>query len=293
MRSPLLNALLSKPAPETLYHYTNQTGFLGIIRSRQMWLTHTQYLNDRREFSHAVDLAKEEVGNRLSAEPTASNKEILLAMKNALEPNVATINVCVCSFSKASDSLSQWRAYSRPSGFAIGFPSNFLREIAQNGLFYFAPCVYEEQEQRQIIRAIVDEAVEDVLNPKSESSESEFDYLERSGDLVSYLHLYAPLLKHESFKEEEEWRIISPPLFNHIDGYDFREGRSLIIPYYKLRLKDASDEFRISDVVVGPTLDEERSLNSTINFLMHEGIIKVFPPRPAPVRSSRVPYRDW
>src|ERR1700684_1955384 len=128
-------------------------------------------------------------------------------MKKALEQNVATINVWVCSFSKASDSLSQWRAYSRPSGFAIGFPSNFLREIAQNGLFYFAPCIYDQQEQRQIIGAIVDEAVEDVLNPQSESSESEFgDYLERRGSLVSYLHRYAPLLKHESFKEEEEWR---------------------------------------------------------------------------------------
>jgi hypothetical protein len=168
MRSPILNTLLSQTAPQTLYHYTNQRGFLGIIRSKQIWLTHTQYLNDRREFTHAVDLAKDEVEHRLPNAP-ASTKEILLAMQDALRANLATTNVCVCSFSQTSDSLSQWRAYGTPSGFAIGFAANFLREIANNEFFYLAPCIYDERRQREIVQAIIDEALEDVLNPDTDS----------------------------------------------------------------------------------------------------------------------------
>jgi hypothetical protein len=86
-------------------------------------------------------------------------------MQNALKQNLATINVCVCSFSEASDSLSQWRAYAMPSGFAIGFPGNFLREIAQTEHFYFAPCFYKPTKQREIIRALVDEVLYELLNP--------------------------------------------------------------------------------------------------------------------------------
>ena len=34
----------------------------------------------------------------------------------------------------------------------------------------------------------------------------------RGGSLVAYLNRYAPILKHKSFEEEREWRIISRPL---------------------------------------------------------------------------------
>jgi hypothetical protein len=57
------------PIPQTetpLYHYTTQRGLLGIISSKEIWVTHTQYLNDRRQFVHAIDLAREEV-QRLGA----------------------------------------------------------------------------------------------------------------------------------------------------------------------------------------------------------------------------------
>jgi hypothetical protein len=33
----------------------------------------------------------------------------------------------------------------------------------------------------------------------------------QAGNLVAYLLRYAPILKHKSFSEEEEWRIIPRP----------------------------------------------------------------------------------
>jgi hypothetical protein len=75
------------------------------------------------------------------------------------------------------------------------------------------------------------------------------------------------MLKDPSFREEREWRIISP--------------------YYKVSLARDGSEFRVHEVVVGPTPDVERSRRSVSSFLRHHGLEKV------PVEVSGVPYRNW
>jgi hypothetical protein len=47
--------ILNRHPPGILYHYTTQTGLLGIITSGEIWASHTQYLNDVREFPHAIE----------------------------------------------------------------------------------------------------------------------------------------------------------------------------------------------------------------------------------------------
>ena len=37
------------PRPATLYHYTDLSGFMGIVRSGQIWATDTRFLNDVTE----------------------------------------------------------------------------------------------------------------------------------------------------------------------------------------------------------------------------------------------------
>jgi len=46
--------LLSQTPSAPLYHYTTQSGFMGIVSNKEIWATHTQYLNDSKEFLHAV-----------------------------------------------------------------------------------------------------------------------------------------------------------------------------------------------------------------------------------------------
>lgn len=38
--------------PEILYHCTDTAGFLGILQSRTVWLTHSTGMNDHGENSH-------------------------------------------------------------------------------------------------------------------------------------------------------------------------------------------------------------------------------------------------
>lgn len=297
MKHALLNEVLSRKPDKPLYHYTTQRGILGIIGGEEIWVTHTQYLNDRREFLHAIDLTRIEI-DRLSKihKPDSIEVRSLEEMKNALQWKPENINVCVCSFSEDRDSLSQWRAYgSRTSGFAIGFPADLLESATKRKEWYLAPCVYEPAKQVELIRLLVEEVLDEHLSgdygfSAAEKDEEGISLRGGGGSLLAYLNRYAPILKDASFSEEKEWRIISRPLINQLPDFSFREGQSLLIPYSKLQLSGPDMPFRLKEVVIGPTPDPERSRSSVTNFLVHKEMLRGFE---VDVSISSVPYRDW
>jgi hypothetical protein len=45
MKVKVLSEVFEKEPSGPLYHYTTQSGLLGIIWQREIWATHTQYLN--------------------------------------------------------------------------------------------------------------------------------------------------------------------------------------------------------------------------------------------------------
>jgi len=285
MKRAILNEVLSGKPDVPLYHYTRQSGLLGIIGKTEIWATHTQYLNDRREYLHALDLVHEEIDTLLST-ADQEGRSILGDMKNGLS-GIEGINVCVCSFSEERDSLSQWRAYAAgSSGFAIGFPGDFLAEIAKRENWYLARCIYEPAQQQLLIRALVAEVFEENVHRRNTNAAGE-DPLPLGGSLCAYLHRYAPILKHPCFHEEREWRIISRPLMCGSARFDFREGSSVLIPYYKLPLIDQEQPLRVREVVVGPTPNQQQSTASVRGLLVRHGLGKV------PVELSKVPYRNW
>jgi len=285
MKQTILNEVLSRKPEVPLYHYTRQSGLLGIIGRKEIWATHTQYLNDRREYLHALGLVHEEIFDLLVSSREES-RVILEQMKNGIS-GIESMNVCVCSFSEDRDSLSQWRAYSSgPSGFAIGFSGDFLAEVAEAKQWYLAPCIYEPDQQRVLIRALVEEVFEQNVE-RRDANEAEQDHLPLGGNLGAYLHRYAPLLKDYSFRGEKEWRAISRPLSCMYELFDFREGNSMLIPYYRLPLIDKKKNFRVHEVVVGPTPNEQQSQRSVKSFLVRHGFEEV------PVELSSVPYRNW
>ena len=50
IQAHLFERLLQEAEPrEVLYHYTNQDGLLGILRSRCIWCTDIRFLNDSRD----------------------------------------------------------------------------------------------------------------------------------------------------------------------------------------------------------------------------------------------------
>jgi hypothetical protein len=293
----ILKDLLSRKPTAVLYHYTTQAGLLGIIESKEIWATHTQYLNDAREYRHAVDLVNAEIEKR-SAAAAGDSHRILADMSKGAE-GIENINVCVCSFSEDGDSLSQWRAYGgSTSGYAIGFSPTHLAEIVmREERSNLVPCLYDPTEQIAVIEALVDKVFEENIkrlhdgeklvseNPMNGISTKKLMF--PGGNLAAYLNRYAPILKHEAFSAEKEWRIISRPLMCTHDRFGFRSGNSTLIPFYRVPIAHSDRPLEIDEVVIGPTPSIDLSSKAVRSLLVSKWLHDV------PVKHSRIPYRNW
>jgi hypothetical protein len=284
MKRQILTDVFSHNPPDALYHYTTQPGLLGILKNKEIWATHSQYLNDQREYLYALKIVKDEISLMADAPAYLQYKSLLHDMAADIE-GIEGINVCVCSFSEDRDSLSQWRAYcGATSSFAIGFYGKMLAEVASDKRFYLARCIYDTSEQRALIRALLEEVLEENVE---EIPWGDKDHLPHGGNLGAYLNRYAPILKDPSFKEEREWRIISRPLSCKSEGYEFRPGNSMLIPYYKLPLASENVSFDLAEVVLGPTPHPKQSKCSISSFLVSQNLKDI------QVNNSEVPYRNW
>jgi hypothetical protein len=306
-RKTLDDAVSCRP-DRPLYHYTNQTGLLGIIRSKEIWATHTQYLNDSREFSYAVRMVRDELallnredGSRVFEEPPEmrskdlrepgvyqnEKRAALKAMRELVaDPaRIAMINVCVASFSEVRDSLSQWRAYAPRGGFCMAVSGDRLADMAAAEGFWLAPCVYDRGHQLALVHklseAVIGEYILLQVRPDAAQLPS------RDNILLEYLNRYAPLLKDPSFAEEREWRIISRPLPCTSPRFCFREGKSMLAPFYRFPLHREGEPVPLEEIIVDPTPDPERSAASVKSFLVSQDY------RGVVVTHSAVPYRNW
>jgi hypothetical protein len=63
--------------PDALYHYSTQAGLIGILRDSEIGATRTQYLNNHREYIHAVSLVRDVINERAKSSSGASVKVVL------------------------------------------------------------------------------------------------------------------------------------------------------------------------------------------------------------------------
>jgi hypothetical protein len=209
-----------------LYHYTTQSGFLGIVRSRSIWATHHQCLNDSQEFLHAKELLRREIEKR-------GDDMLLQEMGRTLSgTGFEDVNMYVASLSEDSDSLAQWRAYGGPgSGLCLGFNQ---AELVLPERFVLVPCIYDGAAQTEKVRFAVD-----YIAQRAVGRTGGIEVLTRME-----LHEFALTLKHPKFADEKEWRIISdgPLMEDPPETGDaplaFREGKSCLVPYRCVPLRN-------------------------------------------------------
>ena len=277
---------LSPPRPAVLNHYTTQGGLLGIIQNKEIWATHTQYLNDSREFTHAIGLAKDILSARIAEEVSETRKSALMEMAESVDGQ-ESINVCVASFSEDADSLSQWRAYSGTAGFCCTFASDDLATWAAVDRFSLIKCIYDELRQRQVLEQLID-----IVLAEIETWKPEFDGDEplQGGSLAAYLNQVAPAMKDPAFAAEREWRLVSGPMMVSLPRYGYREGKSMLVPYYRMPLESDTAPFSIQSVTVGPAPNMKQSSAAVRGLLVKHKLVR---PGSSKVTASAIPYRNW
>lgn len=93
------------------------------------------------------------------------------------------------------------------------------------------------------------------------------------------------MLKHDSFKEEKEWRIVSSNLRTAPD-VQFRANESSIIPYIEMALCQNDSEIEIRKVFIGPGSNNQFSREAVLQLLRKNRIPE------NNIRFSSAPYRS-
>jgi hypothetical protein len=274
---------LEDPDDQLFYHYTSQRGLLGIMKEKKIWATNIRYLNDESEFDYGVNKVLEV----LESGPPQIRRDLSDTVRGHLKRG-DLVSVFVVSFSSDSgDKLSQWRGYcTEGTGFSLGFEPKKLRMLAEKQNFVFEPCVYKEIDQAAKIRSIIPSADE-------EFNSLDASYFRKIGkerlDFLFKVFSLAPLLKHPKFKEEEEWRLISNDQAICKRRLRFREGNSMIVPYFEFDLTRCNITIPIKEIVIGPNPHRVLARNALEELLSANDI----DPHAVALRDSGIPYRYW
>ena len=282
----VIKDLTTRRRPRVLYHYTSGLGLLGIASSQSIWATNIRYLNDSTEYNLAIQLARTVVEKDLAS----SRGKFDTALNTVLQERIVSqsTDVYVTSFTENEDQLSQWRAYCPPGqGYAIGFSTKALvpRPVSAQDRF-LVPCIYDPDQQTDLMRNVVT-IVLDFADENRKSGLPHDRVLREAFKLLGrLLPMVAPALKDPGFAEEEEWRLVHLPTAFEGVSPEFRQGRSMLIPYHRIIFGGGSGELPIEHIVIGPTPNAE---------LARDAVQALFRARAtrASVVPSAIPYRSW
>jgi hypothetical protein len=275
-----------------LHHYTNLSGFKGIITERAIWCTNIFSLNDPSELKYGSNIILEHLEKYINKEEHAvihiilkRIKEFILSM-NPMNANFAF----VASFCENDNLLSQWRIYaSKGGGYNLGFSfnsetcigvdSNKIDSGELNPIkrkLNLRRIIYDPTEQALFI----DNYLSDIINGlKSSENEWSSDYKKNRGAfepqvamaVVNTLIDMMFSMKNPVFQEENEWRLIRVIRWDEIPKhYKFREETDELIPYLCTYLyNEQSYDFPLNKIKIGPMLERIKSKTAIDLFIKH------------------------
>ncbi len=270
--SAIAESLYSPTPTDTLYHYTSFSGMMGVVRSAKLWASDIRYMNDSSELRHAADLIRQEVKHRIA--DGHPQPDLLSAFHDWFANRIANGHMLYASsFRSNGNLLSQWRGYSQVGkGVSVGFDAKRICTYADDQRFQVGKCVYHPQRQRALIAEVVDEVEQSAGAMEIETTTKNLELIFET--LESELLRIAALLKHPSFEEEEEWRLVSPVFTDFMSAeIKFREGTSMLVPYIEFKLTSAvQPTLAFEHLFLGPTPNISQSMNSLNLFLQKHGI---------------------
>jgi hypothetical protein len=282
----VLAPFLPDTAPGVLYHYTDQAGLLGILRTRAIWLTDIRLLNDEAEFTYTYRLGSQVLEGISSLFATPEEQALHGAMLEAHRLAPLSYSAYVASFCESGDLLSQWRGYGgRGAGYAIGFSPNYLIRHSLSSHTFLVRCEYDPPVQVRIFHESVIRLLKAFRSRCSDQpTASETRDLFAAGYLV-LLMWAAAAFKDPAFKEEAEWRLV------RIEGntdvpLEFRPGPACPIPYVPGPLAHAGTPLELEALIVGPHRERALAQNVITALLRHIDV------ECSEVRSSQAPFRS-
>lgn len=272
-----LSKILGKeqPVPSALFHYTNESGLLGILDSGEVRATHQEFMNDPSETEHATTVAEQLVNDKFFHDERAKHTFLqrIGVETSAIWNGEFHADAYVASFSEIGDSLSQWRAYASDGrGYCLGVdPTASLYgqrlDSFEAGTAFFK-VTYGEATLRERLdeflqhgMALVEQAVTPTLNRQGALNR-----------LANWFQLVVQLSRRVSkqlgYEEEREWRLVHvrqrtrhPYDTPDIAEVKFKTARGQVVPYVSLKLSAGAPQLPLHSVCLGPAaIEAEREL---------------------------------
>jgi hypothetical protein len=295
-----------------LYHYTSAAGLLGMLEKKALWCTQLNFSNDAVESTYARGLIAEVMREYEGIVPTpvsaySPDPDLRKDLSSLDMPLVFTF-----SLSEAGDELSQWRGYCPTGGYSIQFDPKQLNAMLKKENLSIGKCVYEREDQIKFIRKhiIRYETVEAYEEDRRRFGHTHWG-LDTVYEISQRALEYAPLIKHESFKAEQEWKVFQGHFPNRnwgpvvhqrflmrstglLSKMKFREGRGTLIPYLNIPIAPAGEPVYFPEVVISPTPNKDLA-RAACQFLLDSQVAYTGGPGdPSGVaRNSTIPYKNW
>lgn len=287
---PSYSRILKRKPPSLLFHYTTPIGLVGIAQSKNIWATDIRFLNDKKEFQHSLDITRSIIESfyKVNDDPIKIDgrafdfvEYLSINLGKKLNPKVY-----VASFTEKGDLLSQWRGYCPKGGFSLGFHFNFLSQLADTHNGFLLPCVYDEKTQKQLLEELLISYSKKYIDSAQKDKQNESDELANSisNEFIISLFALAPMIKHSSFKEEKEWRIVFSSIMGKQD-IQFRATDSNVIPYIEMPLCHSGNEIEFKKIFIGPSSSNQYSKEAVLQLLEKNKV------QDNAIRLSNAPYR--
>ena len=205
----------------------------------------------------------------------------------------------VTSFCTASNDLNLWRAYAgADGGVAVGFESKQVVGRAWNdelrgghqGLpeTYMLPVTYCAAKKSELVQKLLSE-IERLFKAGLDSQDPRSWPKEFWAALENQLAAIAPLAKHEAFKSEKEWRLLTRLHASQQDSLKFLARRTTITRHLPLELRPIADAapamLPIVEIKIGPGRHQTITKANVECLLRSKGYVDV------PVTYSDIPLR--
>jgi len=230
------------------------------------WATPVQFLNDRRELVHGLEILGKaaERGARVGVKVRSAIDQLRTA------PGELATDAFSMSFSGRLDELGQWRGYaSNGMGCNVVTLQESIRKIASVA----GSVIYKERAQNAFASKVLS------------SLRNEKDAVVIGQTLVAA----ASFMKDPNFEVEREFRLIKFPAKSEVK---FRDVVDRIVPYIECVTPAAT--LPILEIRLGPGWQLGRlPVDQLLQHHVYQGIVRLLDARgmlTVPVRPSEIPY---
>jgi hypothetical protein len=181
----------------------------------------------------------------------------------------------------------------------VGFTREWFTRVKETLGLSLRCCIYNPEDQRRLIQDAIDEFFATNAEAQPDYWDRNRDYVDpdrprtfvvlrhAGNDFATRLAQIAPRIKHESFKDEREWRLVA----ENVSAFELchRPGESMLIPYYNIPIGDDDKFNSIREIVVGPTPHPKLSDASVRSLAIAAGLDR----KGLEIKTTRIPFRNW